>query len=450
MARRWAAAGILVLACIAVTPAGLAQGPPPDPTKGERSDGRPGSDSDWKDPRQLALDLPRLLLSPFRLIFRALSYPTRALTVVYEKYQIGDRAYEATTTHDGQRGVRPEVLWDARFIFAAGLSYFDTKSLGPDTLLKVRFLFGGPNIIETSIGLKPTPAKWRTQVSLDLGYVRRNDQYFNGIEEPNRSSRYAVDAVDLGLAVRFKLARPLTLRIGTDAALKRFGEGIMIGSDPPIGDVYCVRPLGHCLFGTVDERKVPGFDRGIQFVRGTLELALDTRDRHVAHATGFLANVAADYTHGLAFDESSYFRLTGSLSAAIGLFRHSHALVLRASAAVVEPTNRVPVPFTELFTLGGADTLRGFRNGAFRNESLLMFSAEYRWPIWMWADASLFADYGGTFERNFADLGLSGMFWDVGVGLRLLTRSRFLFRVEVAYGFGGGGWQLVMAGGSTP
>ncbi|HEX6835030.1 MAG TPA: BamA/TamA family outer membrane protein, partial [Polyangia bacterium] len=93
------------------------------------------------------------------------------------------------------------------------------------------------------------------------------------------------------------------------------------------------------------------------------------------------------------------------------------------------------VPFTELATLGGPDSLRGFRAGRYRDFSTLLFSAEYRWPIWMWADAILFVDYGGAAGQRFAGLGVDSLHPDLGAGIRVRTSRHVMARAQLAYGF---------------
>ena len=423
-----------------------AQAPPPDPTRGERSDARIES----RDPRQLALIVPRVLLYPVRLLLRVLSYPTRPIMVFIETHNVPQWLHDVSTTRDGLRGVRPEVSWNLSFAFAAGLDYFDHRSLGVDTSLDARLIAGGANILEAGLSLRPTPSRWRTQAQLALGYLQRDDQYFNGIGPIHDGSRYAIHAFDATAGAPTRIARPLSIKVGAEGAIKRFGNGDPRSGDPAIGAVYCVRVLGRCLDGVVDPRQVPGFDRGTQFLRGSASLLLDTRNNGFEPTAGFMLSALADYTHGLGFDRSSYFRLTGTAGLALSVWQHSHTFVLRATTSVIEPTNDVPVPFSELLVLGGPDSLRGFRVGAFRDSSLLLFSGEYRWPIWMYADAALFVDYGGTFAQNFRDFSASGLRWDLGTALRITTRSQFFIRLGIAYGFGGGGVQLIVSGGSGP
>jgi hypothetical protein len=438
--------GIAVAAALATS--ARAQAPPPDPTVGERSDGRIES----RDTRQLALALPRILLLPLRLLVKALSYPTEPIMSFIEKYNVPQFVRDATTTSDGLRGVRPEIAWSLSFAFAGGLDYFDHRTLGPNTSLNLRLVAGGANIVETGLALRPTPSEWRTQVHLLLDYQQRDDQYFNGIGPVHVGSRYGIRFLSGAANARAQLWRPFSVGIGALAGIKRFVNGDPRAGDPGIVQVYCVRVMGRCVDDIVDPRQVPGFDRGTQFARGTVDFLFDTRDNGFEPTAGFFLSGQADYTHGLGFDRSSYFRITGSAGVALSVWQRSHVFVLRATTSVIEPTNDVPVPFSELLVLGGPDSLRGFRVGSFRDYSMLWFAAEYRWPIWMYADASLFADYGGTFAQNFSDFRASGMRWDIGAALRVTTRSQFFLRVGIGYGFGdnSGGVQLIVSGGSGP
>jgi hypothetical protein len=418
------------------------QAPPPDPAQGERPDGRIES----ADSRQGALVVPRILLAPLRFFIKALSYPTQSFMWLVVRYHVAEWLYAATTTSDGLRGVRPEVAWNLSFAFAGGLDYFDHRSLGPGTSLDARLIAGGANIVETGVALRPTPARWPAQARLTLDYAQRDDQYFNGIGAGHLGSRYAIRALSGSAGALWRPARILSIGASTQGAIKRFGDGDPRAGDPSIGEVYCVRVIGRCIDDEVDPRQVPGFDRGTQFMRSTVDVTLDLRDSAFRPTRGFAFNLVADYTHGLGFDHSSYFRLTGTASFAVSVWQHSHIFVLRATAGLIEPINDVPVPFSELLVTGGPDSMRGFRTGGFRDSSLLIVSGEYRWPIWMFADASLFVDYGGTFAQSFRDLDANRLRWDVGTALRITTRSQFFLRLGLAYGFSGGGVQLIISG----
>jgi outer membrane protein assembly factor BamA len=80
----------------------------------------------------------------------------------------------------------------------------------------------------------------------------------------------------------------------------------------------------------------------------------------------------------------------------------------------VFPVNDSIVPFSELAILGGPYDMPGFRWQEFRGFSSLLGTAEYRWAILEWVDASVFTDYGGVFGRNYKGFGASQMQPDVG------------------------------------
>jgi outer membrane protein assembly factor BamA len=303
---------------------------------------------------------------------------------------------------------------------------------------------------------RPTPADRAFEVHLSAVYNRRNDQVFAGIgyaddkliqKRPSGQytepwSRYAIDAVDAIGKLTMALKPGLFVDVATGFGLRRFGNGRTLGVDGPITTVYCVRDLaGLCVPGTVDEWRVPGFHRGTQFFRAGVDLRADSRDNWYQPSSGALVEVGAEFSHGLGSDESEYVRVHGALSAVLDLWRRSRTLILRIEANDLEPTGTTPVPFSELVVLGGPDTFRGFRPGRFRNYSSLFAGAEYRFPIWMWMDFTLFAEYGGVFGRGFDGFAIERMRPDVGGGLRLRSSETFFARAQAAYGWGDG-WQF--------
>jgi outer membrane protein assembly factor BamA len=223
--------------------------------------------------------------------------------------------------------------------------------------------------------------------------------------------------------------------------VRQFGNGRRIGSDPPIDQVYCQRRLdGLCRPGTVDELEVPGFADGTQFFRAGANVRVDSRDNWYRPSSGALLEAGADWNHGLGDDPSHYVRWHAGFSAVLDVWQRSRMLVVRFEANDLEPIGYAPVPFSELIVLGGPDTFRGFRPGRFRNFSSLFTGIEYRWPVWMWMDATLFGEYGGVFGRRFQGFSFARMVPDVGAGVRVRSSDSFFMRAQFAYGWNDG-WQ---------
>jgi outer membrane protein assembly factor BamA len=82
-------------------------------------------------------------------------------------------------------------------------------------------------------------------------------------------------------------------------------------------------------------------------------------------------------------------------------------------------------------TLGGARTLRGFREYRYRDRRNLLLNLEYRWEVWNYVDFGLFADAGKVF-RDPDDLDFGGLQAGYGFGLRVHTPGGTQFRIDLA------------------
>jgi len=68
--------------------------------------------------------------------------------------------------------------------------------------------------------------------------------------------------------------------------------------------------------------------------------------------------------------------------------------------------------------VSGNAGMRGFPDGRFRGPSGVVGTAEYRWYVGQWVDASLFTDLGTVAGPDFAGLASARWFPSFGVGLR--------------------------------
>jgi outer membrane translocation and assembly module TamA len=98
------------------------------------------------------------------------------------------------------------------------------------------------------------------------------------------------------------------------------------------------------------------------------------------------------------------------------------------------------VPFYLQPTLGGANTLRGYRFNRFYGDNSVMVNGEYRWFCSPTVDMAVFADAGKVFQRweqwNFHHLES-----DVGFSVRFKGRAGTpVFSVDT--GFSHEGFQL--------
>jgi hypothetical protein len=392
------------------------------------------------DAKQGALLIPRLVLAVPRLIVQGIAAPLGWFMRVEERHHLLARMLRAFTSEDGLIGVRLAFEFALDFRPMVGLAFFDRRIIGPDTDLRIEAMTGGRDLAIIRAHLQPIQPR-QLVLAFDVAFMRRDDQIFNGIasitppDVPLIRSRFATNAFDLTARVRFRPQMRFSVGLLAMFGVRRYSDGRNTSSDPGIAEAYCIRtPDGWCLPGGPDDRLVPAFHEGTQFIRTGANLRFDSRNNVNKPTSGFLLDVDGTYSHGLA-DPSSYFQVAGAASGVINLWRGTHVLVLRLASQMVLPTGDEVVPFTELVTLGGPDNMRGFPWGRFRDYTSLMATAEYRWTIWIWAEAMLFVDYGGTFGRSFQNFSFADMKPDVGIGIKVRSSRAVVVRLQLAYGF---------------
>ncbi|MCA1659739.1 MAG: BamA/TamA family outer membrane protein, partial [Verrucomicrobiaceae bacterium] len=131
----------------------------------------------------------------------------------------------------------------------------------------------------------------------------------------------------------------------------------------------------------------------------------------------------------------------------LGFLADRRVLALRGLVSSAEPANgSAGVPFYLMPTLGGHDTLRGFRNYRFRGPHALLLQAEYRWELWSGLDAALFYDAGKVAMRR-SDLNFNRLQDDYGVGFRFNTATGVIMRVDAAFGSPDGRHLQIVFGG---
>jgi len=172
----------------------------------------------------------------------------------------------------------------------------------------------------------------------------------------------------------------------------------------------------------------PGIDRQTNFWRGGGQVEFDWRDRPSNPTKG--GRYSAQYVRYL--DQSlgaySFLRLDLDASQYIPLFNRTRVIALHGASSLTTTSGNQRVPFYVQPSLGGPDTLRGYRFNRFYGDNSTLVSAEYRWEASPILQMVVFADGGKVFNRweqwNFHDLET-----DVGFGIRIKSPSRVVFKM---------------------
>ena len=99
------------------------------------------------------------------------------------------------------------------------------------------------------------------------------------------------------------------------------------------------------------------------------------------------------------------------------------------------------VPFYLMETLGGAGSIRGFREYRFRDSRNILLNVEYRWEVWTYADLAVFYDGGKVFS-DASDLNFSDLESGYGFGIRGHGPGGSVMRFDFAWSREGFIWHI--------
>lgn len=190
-------------------------------------------------------------------------------------------------------------------------------------------------------------------------------------------------------------------------------------------------------FPSLEERftdaTAPGLIGAPTLTYGDVGLGVDTRDQPGNTRSGGLYNVSVGMfrdRHRTGFD---FNRIDVTATHVIPIFDKKRGIALHAMASRIDPVGDSRVPFFLMPTVGGADSLRGYREFRFRDAAAITLNGEYRWEAFSGLDLALFVDAGdvGPTWRSLVGAHLKSS-W--GMGFRFNTNRRVFLRVDVAGG----------------
>lgn len=195
---------------------------------------------------------------------------------------------------------------------------------------------------------------------------------------------------------------------------------------------------------TFSEPSAPGLTSAPTLGYGDVSLAIDTRDQAGNTRSGGLYSVTLGAYRDGSQDAYDFNRVDVTLLHVIPIFDKKRGIALRVAASHIDPLARRGVPFFLMPTVGGSDSLRGYRDFRFRDTSSLVLNAEYRWEAFSGLDLALFADAGdvGPTWRSLVETRLRSS-W--GMGFRFNTNKLVFTRIDV--GRGGEGTRIWIAFG---
>ncbi len=184
---------------------------------------------------------------------------------------------------------------------------------------------------------------------------------------------------------------------------------------------------------TFTEATAPGLRDALTLLYGHASTGVDTRDEPGNTRSGGFYNVSLGVFRDQGGDDFNFNRIDLTALHVIPIFDKKRGIALHASASRIDPVGTGRVPFYLMPTLGGAGSLRGYREFRFRDAAIVNLNAEYRWEAFSGLDLALFLDAGdvGPTWRSLVGAKLKTS-W--GGGLRFNNNRRVVMRIDIAKG----------------
>lgn len=181
--------------------------------------------------------------------------------------------------------------------------------------------------------------------------------------------------------------------------------------------------------GLLDKEAVPG-RFGYQVSGLGASFTFDTRNHAFTPDKGEMLQVYASQFGPLIGSDFSYINYVVDLRK---FWKTCHGQVLAVQAYGFY--NAGDVPLRSLASFGGANSMRGYYSGRFRDKNQAFAQAEYRVPVYGRLGLVAFAGAGDV-SRRFAEFYLNELKYSYGGGLRIMLSKKEKLNLRLDYGIG--------------
>lgn len=354
--------------------------------------------------------------------YHLLALPSYAVDLlawpVGEGFRLAERKFpDQLEGERGRFGIYPLIETGVETRTAFGGLIFNRDFLGSNHEWRVEALFGSSNYNKLDLEYY-IPGFFETEDEIKFNSIYYNDpmeSLFLGNEAAlEQETRYSVEEIN----ARIDYSLPV-FEVHSVAFWGSYRNAIIRQSDTRDSSLV---PFPGSLKGRTE-----------LFAAG-IALRIDLAEEEPRTYTGrrFLFN--GGYHHSIDDNRYAFFKYRFEWQEFIALpfLPNTRRLAFKSRLERVEPIADKTIPFFELPSIGDSRGLRGLRGDRYRDDKSLLFTVEYRYPMWDFVDVVLFLDEGQVF-KNFNDVHLKDFHAGYGFGLHFLGSDNLSFRVEFAF-----------------
>ena len=318
----------------------------------------------------------------------------------------------------GDYGVFPLFELGGDIGFSYGLLLFHNKPFYENHSARIEALFGSSDYndfdFEYEIDRFLTD---RGQLDIDATYSNRPDRIFILGNDASLDERSFFDREDIEFAAsyRYKLFDKSYLSYNSDYLRRKITRSDRLLGDNAQGfpeqflSTDALLSTG-IMFELDQSRGVPRINRGYRLITDLQWSRSLTNDRY------HYINYHAEWNQFIP----------------VPFLPDDRRLAFKGELHKAEALGGKHIPFYEKPSLGSSRNLRGFSFDRFRDTGSLLFTLEYRYPLWDFSDVVLFVDEGQVFNQ-YSDIGIKDFHTSYGFGFHLISAKGFAFRSEFAF-----------------
>ncbi len=376
---------------------------------------------------RMAESLPHVpdIVLPYYFL-KGITYPVSKFGQWIDSNPFAQKSVELVNKKHNALTVYPLLTYGDGSRFGGGFGLTDTNFLNDRYILTTRAVVYTDLDVRAELALgKRNAFQWKGK---DFSFITGADWFMDGDEDyygigpktsPNTFGEFDIKILRTGGALGIEvlphfMVAPHFVYVWGRTTYRDLNTG------PSVADIFPASEL-------------VGFDRSISYADLGIRLSHDTRNNFYYPEHGGMRSLTLHVMKGLNTEGYDFYKLNFNFEQYFKLPPPRTIVWLHNAWSFADAFSGSQIPFYHLPALDVFSPLRGFNRGRFRDNSMVVFNAELRYPLWQNIDGSLFVDTGRVFDK-ITDFSFKDFRYSVGGGVRITLHNFYIFKIEAAYG----------------